>query len=83
MIQQVLTMATTSDSLRSDANGWTCEDPRLLVHGKPIGCTHCPKFPYTYDTPFHAMNDGWHLLGPPVRVDDFVWSWWFVREVQG
>lgn len=97
-IQQVLTMTTKRPDLRSEAIGWSAEDPSKLKWGQPIGMTPGFGERYSYETPMHALADGWRLLAPPEegerrvedRADDgtpreLVYdetSWWFVREVE-
>ncbi len=90
-IQQILTITTSRPALRADATGWGAEDPSLLRPG-PIGYT--PGFPggYCYPTPFHALADGWHLLGPPASEQVVIngdtgekgdeWTWWMARTVE-
>lgn len=84
-IQQILMMWTAHKDPRSDAAGWTAEDPSLYVPHANIGHTRGPLFSYTYPSPLAAMADGWHLLAPP-KLDQAgqfgQFEWWFVREVQ-
>ncbi len=89
----VLSMGTTSPDLRSEVESWGSEDPRLYVHGKPIGLTpgtyKSPDCPRHYKTVLEAMADGWKLLGPPssapiVNSDGETfpqYDWWLVKDV--
>jgi len=86
---QILIMTTDRPALRSEAQGWTAEDPSLLREG-PIGFT--PGFPesYCYPTPMHALAAGWRLLAPPTQQEGGrnpdtgetwqEWEWWMVRD---
>ena len=78
-MQKVLTMWTLEKSLRSSATSWTAEDPGLLQPGY-IGMTPAMKEFYGYETPFHALADGWKLLVPPSACDTVEWEWWFVKD---
>src|SRR5262245_60089843 len=36
---------------------------------------------YSYETPYHALGDGWKLLSPPqFDPTDKVYEWWFVKD---
>lgn len=88
--QQVLIMYTEGDRLRSEADGWTAEDPRGAKQDGHVGI--CGAWwsrlngHYGYPDPLRALADGWRLLAPPVCQDsagssDNGYEWWFVRDV--
>ena len=85
-IQQVLTIETTGQNLRSEAIGWGAEDPRGAHPSKPVGIcgatwSRLTPCGYRYPDPLRALADGWRLLAPPVQCDVGIWEWWLVREV--
>jgi hypothetical protein len=89
-MQKVLTMTTNEGHLRSAAEGWSAEDADPVRPGH-IGNTPGFPGPYSYETPLHALGDGWRLLAPPQSFwltinngdpDETTverW-WWFVRN---
>ncbi len=82
MRQKILTMCTLEPELRCNADGWSCDDGDLVNLTKPIGLTGSPYFT-CYETPLHAIGDGWRLLGPPVQIAYLgelkAWQWWFEK----
>ena len=91
-VSQVLVMVTSGSSdMRGQAVGWTAEDPNMLKPGA-IGNTPGFPSPYSYETPMHAMADGWNMLAPPCEkiVQEVIgwspgrteWTWWFTRTPQ-
>ena len=77
-------MTTNDHSLRSEADGWSCEDSDLYVLGRPVGMTPGPKFRYTFENPLQAMAMGWELMAPPqaekMQLTDgerTIWIWYF------
>jgi hypothetical protein len=85
-VEQVLVMHTYGRGMRSEAFGWTAEDPRNVRRDKPVGYSlswdHRREGAYTYDTPLHALAAGWRMLAPPEQFDGDNHEWWFVRTVQ-
>lgn len=82
--QQILIMQTMRGTLRSEAFGWTAEDPRGAHPSQPVGicgamwhrpgdhntAPHRPTNPsYCYPDPLRALADGWKLLGAPVHFE--------------
>lgn len=92
---QVAGVSTRDASVRSEIDGWTFEDARLLVKrshpssaGKLcIGYTPAPKDIPFYTCILEMLADGWELLGPPQKerwtIDENSyeqWSWWLQRK---
>lgn len=82
MNQKILIMSTPSSDLRSEAEGWTCEDGDLV---RSVGMDHddiwrvgAPKEFHAYAAPLLAIGDGWSLLAPPTKEEDG-WTWWFTK----
>jgi hypothetical protein len=88
-MQQVLTMHTDSDSLRSKADGFDWElEPQNVRQNKEIGLSPSGgSCAYCYDCPLKAIAAGWNLLAPPIENLDeppeLRYKWWFVREWPG
>lgn len=76
-MQQVLTVKTHTDKLRSPIWDSIREDPSLVDNGDPTNTPYVEVF--WYKNVLHALSDGWKLLGPPVYVNDDAWVWWLVR----
>jgi hypothetical protein len=77
-------MATERSTLRAAATGWGAEDSALVRPGH-IGNTPGPRWRYRYETPMHALRDGWKLLAPAQLLkgegdSPDEWEWWFVRD---
>lgn len=70
---QVASVSTNGATVRSEIDGWTFEDARLLVKrshaSNPdkifIGYTPSPKDIPLYTSILEMLADGWELLGPP------------------
>lgn len=81
MTQEVLIIVTANGGLRSDAHGWSYEDPSFIDQNKFVGLS--PSNPherfYAYDCVAKALNDGWKLLAPPYKSQEG-WEWWLVRD---
>lgn len=92
---QVASVSTSNGTVRSEIDGWTFEDAKLLVkrshpssNGKIfIGYTPEPKDIPFYTCVLEMMADGWELLGPPQREGSKVdekhyvqWGWWLQRR---
>lgn len=91
---QIATVSTPESSARSQIDGRSFEDARLLVKRPDpssakkilIGYTPAPKdIPY-YTCVLEMLADGWELLGPPqceqLEVDGHTrtqWGWWLQR----
>jgi hypothetical protein len=96
MFQQVLVMETEGEGMRSEAVGWTAEDPRGAHPTKPVGLCGVmwhgtgqysmtpdrgPNNPYDYPDVLRALADGWQLMAPPTDTGLGTWEWWFSRMV--
>ena len=95
---QIASVATRDASVRSEIDGWTFEDARLLVkrsnpsnEGKLfIGYTPSPKDIPNYTCVLEMLADGWELLGPPQKESWPIgegtpreqWGWWLQRKRQ-
>lgn len=74
---QVASVSTNGATLRSEIDGWSFEDARLLVRrSEPsnpnkifIGYTPEPKNIPFYGCVLEMLADGWELLGPPEREE--------------
>lgn len=93
---QIACVSTSRETVRSEIDGWTFEDARLLVKkahasmpGKIfIGYTPSPTNIPSYTSVLEMLADGWELLGPPAcetwKSDDGEqheqWSWWLQRK---
>lgn len=80
-MQKILLLMTTHSDLRSEVQGWNCEDSSLYVKDKPIGMTPSPTS-FFYKSVLEAMADGWRLMGPPVRslINEVeVYDWWLEK----
>ncbi len=76
---KILTVTTTSPTIRSEIVGWTHEDIDLYLEGAPIGMTPAMRDYHRPATIFEALWRGWNLLGPPQRMGhDDAWDWWLV-----
>ena len=78
--QKILRMATLDQSLRASVDSWDGEDGELI---KEIGLSSSPRFPF-YQTPMHAIGDGWRLIAPPVLIKGYcnnidAYEWWFEK----
>lgn len=85
-LQQVLSMSTDRASLRSEAIGWSCEDPSCYER-EPVGKNRSWNgIPPAYPHVLAALADGWRLLGPPTTYQSSAdpattWAeWWLVRD---
>lgn len=92
---QVASVTTAGRSMRSEIDGWTFEDSKLLVRrsyrGLP-GKLHIGYTPHPQDIPFYTcllemLADGWELLGPPQSEGwetdgkhHEQWCWWLQRR---
>lgn len=91
---QIAHVSTNAPSVRDDIDGWTFEDPALLVRrdhptnpGKiDIGYTPSPAI-QCYTCLLEMLADGWELLGPPQREEwssdgecHVQWGWWLHRK---
>lgn len=95
---QIASVSTSSATVRSEIDGWSFEDSRLLVRrsreSEPykifIGYTPGPKDIPRYTTILEMLADGWELLGPPQNetwsTEDGKqheqWCWWLQRKIQ-
>lgn len=61
-----LILETSESTMRATVHGWDCEDTRAVIEGKPIGLSGHGEHPPEYETPLHALADGWELIAPPV-----------------
>jgi hypothetical protein len=87
MAQKILVMSTKRSDPRSEAIGWSAEDGDVIVPGRPIGESPGFRGPYSYDTPMHAIRDGWRLLAPPKEYQQEYlsgaraeWEWWLTKD---
>jgi hypothetical protein len=80
-VQKILHFMTKTSSLRSSADGWSAEDGDVINVDKVIGLSPGYKGFCCYETPMHAIADGWKLLAPPSNLEysDF-YEWWFVKD---
>lgn len=82
MNQKILILTTSYPSLRSDVDSWTGEDGNVIDLSKPIGLSPCLSNA-VYQTPLHAIADGWRLLVPPVKYTrgvDLPWYEWWLEK---
>ncbi len=83
MKQKIITLTTLRNSLRCEVDGMSSEDGDLIRLDKEIGLSGSPHYPF-YQTPMHAIGDGWRLMAPPVFIKDYAkdidaWEWWLER----
>lgn len=83
-LYELLVLETQNASPRSEAIGWSFEDPSLIKAG-PIGLSPSGMMPeHHYDCPMRALADGWRLLGPPqlqsTGKNAVAWVWYLERE---
>ena len=90
---QVASVSTSSGTVRSKIDGWSFEDPNLLVKaprssdGKIlIGYTPAPLGIPLYTCVLEMLAEGWELLGPPQHEKwehdgrhHEAWEWWLQR----
>lgn len=84
MYQKILIMTTSNNSLRSEVQGWSWEDPSEVRKayldriGGPHEYPHQNEVPVglirsghhiNYPTVLHAMGDGWKLMSPPSKYE--------------
>ena len=83
--QKILIMTTSSNSMRSKAEGWSMEDSSLVNKDQRehIGLTPYKHEFHAYDCPLRALANGWRLLAPPTEYTEaglFVkFEWWFEK----
>lgn len=94
---QIASISTSAPNVRNEIDGWTVEDPSLLVRrshsSNPrkifIGFTPSPKDIPLYTCVLEMLADGWELLAPPTREEwpggdgasHEQWSWWLRRAI--
>jgi len=83
MKQKILNLVTLDQSLRSKVDSWDAEDGELIDLNKEIGLSRSLSVPY-YQTPMHAIGDGWRLIAPPVFIKNYIndinaYEWWFEK----
>ena len=94
MTQKILFMFSDSSGIRSEATGWSAEDPNrfheaaakspfvnLHDHSK-IGLIGGDKSFHCYGAPLLALADNWKLLAPPTMITKGIWEWYFTKEVK-
>lgn len=94
-MMQIANVSTNGRTVRSEIDGWTFEDARLLVKrahasnpGKIfIGYTPSPKNIPHYTSILEMLADGWELLAPPAHETwenegktHEQWNWWLQRK---
>jgi hypothetical protein len=74
-MQKLLILETYECDLNTKVVGWTNETGRIIT------LFNIPISQPVYQTPMHAINDGWRLLSPPVAkyTDTNYWQWWFEK----
>ena len=76
-MQKILVLTTRGEHLRSAVVGQLAEDADGVRPG-PVELAPAWDAP-RYETPLHALGDGWALLAPPVRRDGGALEWWLTK----
>lgn len=106
-MQKILIMSTEGNGeLRAEAVGWSAEDGAELnwalcdsetskkynERNLPVGYIGTLKEHYCFQTPLHALGNGWKLMAPPSERMSDRWTkekglhgikcqeWWFSKE---
>lgn len=79
-MQKVLILVTGRRNLRDTVIAAVAEDGSLVFLTTPVTDIKALDVP-DYQTPLHALGDGWKLLGPPLSNEKGITEWWMTQDV--
>ena len=87
-MQSILKLDTRNLGMRAEVVGWSVEsgfevgfaatNNKTTIDKVPTWKIKRPQLTY-YQTPLHALGDGWKLLAPPIKVGN-ICEWFFTKD---